>query len=77
MLFTANDAYIRDLGLHIPGDCIAAESPAKSRFAMRYFREVLGADLSPSARVRFVGVRKTGRGRAADRPAGRQAGDRD
>ena len=53
VLFTANDAYVRDLELAIPRDCIASESPAKVRFALRYFREVLGADLAPSVRVRF------------------------
>lgn len=53
VLFTANDAYVRDLELAIPRDCIASESPARVRFALRYFREVLGADLAPSVRVRF------------------------
>jgi nicotinamidase-related amidase len=76
VLFTANDAYVRDLELCIPRDCIAAEAPARTRFALRYFREVLAADLAPSPKVRLARVRRAGRARAAHRPAGRRAGGR-
>jgi nicotinamidase-related amidase len=60
VLFTANDAYVRDFELAIPRDCVAGLSAADSRLAFRYFRTVLGADLRPSARVRF---RRSRRGR--------------
>lgn len=53
VLFTANDAYVRDYRLRIPGDCVASSTTAQRRLAARYFRAVLGADLRPSVRIRF------------------------
>ena len=53
VLFTANDAYVRDFRLAIPRDCVAAAGRAVHELALRYFRDVLGADLTPSARLRF------------------------
>jgi nicotinamidase-related amidase len=58
VLFTANDAYVRDLELSIPRDCISARTPKDTRLAIEYFKTVLGADLSPSSRLRFEGRRK-------------------
>ena len=51
VLFTANDAYVRELALVIPRDCIAARRPADTQLALRYFRTVLGADVRESSRV--------------------------
>jgi nicotinamidase-related amidase len=51
VLFTANDAYLRELELAIPSDCVGAPDPKQSRFALRYFASVLGADVRPSERV--------------------------
>jgi hypothetical protein len=67
---------VRDLEVAIPRDCVASESPAKTNFALRYYREVLGADLSTSTRVRFAPVKRAGRACAARRPGGRRAGGR-
>jgi nicotinamidase-related amidase len=53
VLFTANDAYVREYALRIPRDCIAAPSSRETRFALQYFRSVLGADLRPSTSIRF------------------------
>jgi nicotinamidase-related amidase len=53
VLFTANDAYVRDYRLWIPADCVASSTRAQTRLASQYFRRVLGADLRPSGRVRF------------------------
>jgi nicotinamidase-related amidase len=53
VLFTANDAYVRDLRLVIPRDCIAARSPADTRLALQYFRGVLGARTEASDRLRW------------------------
>jgi len=52
VLFTANDAYVREYELKIPRDCIAAPSPPQKRLALQYFGTVLGADIRPSARFR-------------------------
>ena len=53
VLFTANDAYVRDFELQIPRDCLAGESAAANRLAFRYFRSVLGADLRSSTGLRL------------------------
>ncbi len=50
VLFTANDAYVREYALKIPRDCIAAPSAPQTRLALQYFETVLGADIRPAAR---------------------------
>lgn len=62
VLFTANDAYLRDLELLIPRDCIASESPAMTQLALRYFAAVLGANLTASTRIRLAGAGRTAGG---------------
>ncbi|HEU4517510.1 MAG TPA: isochorismatase family cysteine hydrolase [Steroidobacteraceae bacterium] len=54
VLFTANDAYVRDYRLWIPADCVASKTRAQTRLASRYFRSVLGANMRPSIRIRFA-----------------------
>jgi nicotinamidase-related amidase len=54
VLFTANDAYLRELGLTIPRDCIGAREASATRLALRYFVSVLGADVRPAAKIRFA-----------------------
>jgi nicotinamidase-related amidase len=58
VLFTANDAYVRDLELLIPSDCISARTRKDTRLAVQYFKSVLGADLTPSTRLRFSAHRR-------------------
>jgi nicotinamidase-related amidase len=58
VLFTANDAYVRDLSLAIPRDCISARYAKDTRLALEYFTRVLGADVRPSSAVRFGGSKQ-------------------
>jgi nicotinamidase-related amidase len=51
VLFTANDAYLRDFRLIIPRDCICGLSKAATELALRYFRTVLSARISASTRL--------------------------
>ncbi|WP_420151876.1 isochorismatase family cysteine hydrolase [Spirosoma sp.] len=48
VLFTANDAYLRDLFIHIPSDCVAAIKPTYTTDSLAYMKRVLKADLTPS-----------------------------
>ena len=57
VLFTANDAYVRNLELAIPRDCISARSRKETQLALRYFTTVLGADVSASPRLRLKRAR--------------------
>ncbi|MDP9291214.1 MAG: cysteine hydrolase [Verrucomicrobiota bacterium] len=53
VLYTANDAYMRDFGLLVPGDCCVSNSVAENRYALGQMRKFLKADIRPSARIRF------------------------
>ena len=53
VLFTANDAYVRDLELSIPRDCISARNARDTKLALEYFTRVLDADVRASAALRF------------------------
>ncbi|MEA3212387.1 MAG: hypothetical protein QOE70_5444 [Chthoniobacter sp.] len=52
VLFTANDAYMRDYELIVPSDCIAAESAAARGAASQQMKRFLRADIRPSPKVR-------------------------
>jgi nicotinamidase-related amidase len=49
VLFTANEAYLREFELIIPRDCIASKTPQQRIFALRYFTSVLHADVHGSS----------------------------
>ena len=53
VLFTAHDAYMRDLHLLVPRDCVASESESVDRYALEHMAKVLKADTAPSAKVEF------------------------
>lgn len=48
VLFTANDAYMRDLHLVVPSDCVASSDEAAHEYALEQMRDVLKADTAPS-----------------------------
>jgi nicotinamidase-related amidase len=53
VLFTANDAYMRDYRLCVPRDCVASNSERETRYALAQMRRFLKADVRPSAKVDF------------------------
>jgi nicotinamidase-related amidase len=48
LLFTANDAFLRDYSLYVPRDCTAAIDADDEAAALRILERVLGADTTPS-----------------------------
>ncbi len=54
VLFTANDAYMRDYELIVPADCIAAETTAARRSATQQMKRFLKADVRPSTSIRVT-----------------------
>ena len=54
VLFTANDAYMRDLHLMVPADCVASNTQRENDYALEQMRAVLKADIRPSAEVSFA-----------------------
>jgi nicotinamidase-related amidase len=53
VLYTANDAYMRDLRLVVPSDCVAANTVEESEFAVRQMERSLKATVSPSGGLDF------------------------
>jgi nicotinamidase-related amidase len=64
VLFTANDAYMRDYELVIPSDCTISNTTRENREALALMKKYLKADTGISAQVKFS--RKT-RGRSSTR----------
>jgi nicotinamidase-related amidase len=53
VLFTANDAYMRDLRLVVPEDCVASNTEEEITYALAQMAKVLKADTRPSADLSF------------------------
>jgi len=51
VLFSANDAFMRDLKLTIPADCVAAIKATHTHDALAYMKRVLRADTTPSTQL--------------------------
>src|ERR1044071_6862480 len=58
VLFTANDAYMRDYELIVPSDCTVSNTVAENRQALVLMRKFLKADTRPSTRLRLVRAKK-------------------
>ena len=56
VLFTANDAYLREFQIVVPADCCAAESEEYRRQALDLIERVLKADVSPAAKLDLVAL---------------------
>jgi nicotinamidase-related amidase len=54
VLFTANDAYMRDYEVAVPRDCTAAETADAWRRACAHMKRFLHADIRPSSSIRGV-----------------------
>ncbi|WP_277752221.1 cysteine hydrolase family protein [Sporolactobacillus shoreae] len=54
VLFTANDAYMRDYKLFVPADCCASNVKEDNDFALRMMKNVLKADVREQAAIEFL-----------------------
>jgi nicotinamidase-related amidase len=54
VLFSANDAYMRDLDLLVPSDCVASEDAARNAEVLQLMQRVLKADIKPSTEIEFA-----------------------
>jgi nicotinamidase-related amidase len=52
VLFTANDAHVRQFELVVPSDCIGAPTASQTKLALSYFRKALSARVTTQARWR-------------------------
>jgi nicotinamidase-related amidase len=58
VLFTVNDAYMRDFNLFVPSDCVASNDPADNRHALEQMSTVLEADITPSTMLDLEAVKR-------------------
>jgi nicotinamidase-related amidase len=57
VLFTANDAYMRDFKLFIPSDCVVSIEKEDNEYALRQMEEVLKADITPSRELDLAAIK--------------------
>jgi nicotinamidase-related amidase len=54
VLFTANDAYMRDFRLVVPSDCVASNTADENEAALAQMAKVLKADIGPAEGLDFA-----------------------
>ena len=54
VLFTANDAYMRDFHLYVPRDCVASNTVEENRLALEQMEKVLKAEVRASDELDLV-----------------------
>jgi nicotinamidase-related amidase len=53
VLFTANDAYMRDYELAVPSDCVISNTAKENKEVLQLMQRYLNADTRPSQRITF------------------------
>jgi len=51
VLFTASDAYLRDMRVVVPADCVASNSQEENDAALKLMAKILKADVRPSTEL--------------------------
>ncbi len=51
VLFTANDAYMRDFKLFIPSNCVVSKTTEENWYALKQMEKVLKADIRPDTEL--------------------------
>lgn len=68
VLFTANDAYMRDYNVVIPPDCTASEDKDVNKHALELMKTILKADLTPSEEIDLKSLARAKPGPRAGEP---------
>jgi nicotinamidase-related amidase len=58
VLFTANDAYMRDFNLYVPADCLTSNTIEENEHALELMKNVLKADITPSTELDLEEVKR-------------------
>jgi len=61
ILFTANDAYMRDYNICVPADCVASNTVAENHYALGQIQQVLKADITSSDALDLDALARTAR----------------
>ncbi|MCA1573602.1 MAG: cysteine hydrolase, partial [Acidobacteria bacterium] len=51
VLFTANDAYMRDFKLFVPSDCVVSRTQDENDYALKQMEKVLKANIRPASEL--------------------------
>src|SRR3954453_388004 len=70
VLFSASDAYMRDLRLYVPSDCTVSNTMAENDYALNQMRTVLKADTTPPAALELTTLVDAGGRDLASAPPG-------
>jgi nicotinamidase-related amidase len=62
VLFTANDAYLRDFRIFVPSDCTISNHPTENTQALQLMERVLNADIRSSPKLALSRLRKPPKG---------------
>jgi nicotinamidase-related amidase len=62
ILFSANDAYMRDFNVIVPADCVVSNTEAENRHALEQMQKVLKADITSSADLDLQEIRERSNG---------------
>ena len=62
VLFTANDAYMRDFKLFIPSDCVVSLTEEENRYALMQMEKVLKANINASTELDLKAIRSDSSG---------------
>lgn len=65
VLFTANDAHMRNYSLHVPADCVASNTARENSWALKQMHTVLQTDIRPARALLRGPLRPAARKRAA------------
>jgi nicotinamidase-related amidase len=65
VLFTANDAYMRDFNVLVPADCAASNDAEDNRYALKQMQSVLKADITPSTEIDLASLKRNAVDRCA------------
>jgi nicotinamidase-related amidase len=59
VLFTANDAYLRDYRIVVPSDCVASATPGDIERALEQMQKTVKADVKSSREIDWKDLQKT------------------
>ena len=65
ILFSANDAYMRDFNIVVPADCVVSNSEEENHHALEQMKGVLKADITPSTSLELEGLLRKSAAREA------------
>jgi nicotinamidase-related amidase len=58
VLFTANDAFLREFKIFVPSDCVISNDASQNRESLKLMQRVLNADICPSKKLNLPALKK-------------------